>query len=330
MKTIVQQMVEEFQSKGINLHMVLDHESELSPTDEVCFIMIESDEARRFCNGIMSAFNVTENLEYWIQGGKLIDEQSVIYLYIPWSRSKLKEDYIDIYNEVLSKMDQMEDGYPVDTLLVYTDGASRGNPGKSAWGVYIPQAGLAEAGYYQESTNNAMELRGILEALIRLSLMENPKWEKVCIHTDSAYALNTVTKWAYGWMKNGILQEKKNWELVRDIMFLIKLLRSDGWNIEFEKVEGHAGIEGNERADGLCNQAMDNEKDATVFPNRSYSQMEYYLELAGGFKFTIEKFNGSELVVKGIPNWQFIDVLKTKLNNIQTLANIYNIKLEVK
>jgi ribonuclease HI len=122
-------------------------------------------------------------------------------------------------------------------IIVYTDGASSGNPGPSGIGVYL-QFGKHEkkiSQYIGISTNNIAELSAIKTALTEIKNRELP----VIIHTDSSYALGLLSK---NW------KPKKNQELVASIKSIMKEFKT----IAFEKVKGHSGIKGNEIADQLA------------------------------------------------------------------------------
>lgn len=124
---------------------------------------------------------------------------------------------------------------------VFTDGASSGNPGPSGIGVYF-RYGKHEreiSRYLGQGTNNIAELTAIRVALEELKKPELP----VRLYTDSSYALGLLTQ---NW------KPKKNVELVNDIKALMKPFK----DLVLVKVEGHAGVEGNEKADHLATSAI--------------------------------------------------------------------------
>lgn len=129
------------------------------------------------------------------------------------------------------------------TIHVYTDGASSGNPGPSGIGIYLKFGMHAKeiSKFIGVATNNIAELEAIR---VGLSEIKNPALP-VRVYTDSSYALGLLTR---GW------KPKKNKELVNSIVELIKTFR----DIQFVKVQGHAGNEGNEMADGLATGAIKN------------------------------------------------------------------------
>ena len=149
---------------------------------------------------------------------------------------------------------------------IYTDGASRGNPGRSSWAfvVYSPEGeelGSKKAAELA-STNNAMELRAILHAMqhVNKNIDRYSKAGGVNIFTDSAFAINVITQWMEGWHRNGWTKKTpgpiKNLELIQNIYNEYNMIQMST-SVVFVKVAGHSGNTGNERADALCNQALD-------------------------------------------------------------------------
>ena len=132
---------------------------------------------------------------------------------------------------------------------IWTDGASKGNPGPGGWGAWMKYKGhvLELCGGALSTTNNQMELTAPTEALCRL---KEPC--KVTLHTDSKYVQQGMTAWIYGWIKKGWKTADgspvKNADLWKKLYEAAK-----PHDIEWVWVKGHDGIEGNERADFLAN-----------------------------------------------------------------------------
>ncbi|MBA3676778.1 MAG: ribonuclease HI [Sphingosinicella sp.] len=149
-----------------------------------------------------------------------------------------------------------------DTLSrveIYTDGACKGNPGPGGWGAII-RSGTREkeiSGGEPLTTNNRMELLAAIRGLEALK-----RTCRVDLYTDSVYVRDGITKWIFGWQKNGwrtaAKQPVKNAELWQELLDAAKPHR-----IEWHWVKGHAGHVGNERADKLACDA------ALQFMNRS-------------------------------------------------------------
>lgn len=126
-------------------------------------------------------------------------------------------------------------------VIIYTDGASSGNPGPSGIGVVMEYRGKTReiSSYIGISTNNIAELTAVQAALEALKRHDLP----VHLHTDSSYVCGLLTS---GW------QAKKNVALVA----AIKDLMSRFPRLRIIKVAGHNGIPGNERADQLATAAI--------------------------------------------------------------------------
>ena len=103
------------------------------------------------------------------------------------------------------------------------------------------------------TTNNIMELKGCIEGLKAIKNKTLP----VEVYLDSAYVLNGITNWIDGWKKKGWRTANKKPVLNKELWIELDSERNKFNNIEFIKVKGHAGNEGNEIADRLCNEAMD-------------------------------------------------------------------------
>lgn len=135
-------------------------------------------------------------------------------------------------------------------VTIYTDGGSSGNPGPGGYGVVIIYEGRRReyTGGYRLTTNNRMELMGVIVALRELEFKDVP----VTLYTDSSYVVNGITKgWAEKWRKNNWIKSDKqpavNPDLWGELLDLIKPL-----NIKFMWVKGHAGNTYNERCDELA------------------------------------------------------------------------------
>lgn len=142
---------------------------------------------------------------------------------------------------------------------IFTDGACKGNPGPGGWGAII-RSGAHEkelSGGEPVTTNNRMEL---LAAIRSLQALKRPCHVKLT--TDSVYVRDGITKWIYGWQKNGwktsAKKPVKNAELWQELVEATAPHR-----IDWRWVKGHSGHPENERADKLACDA------AHQFVNRS-------------------------------------------------------------
>ncbi len=165
------------------------------------------------------------------------------------------------------------------TLTIYTDGASRGNPGLGGWGAVILVDGMAMeiAGGVKKATNNQMELQAVLEVLSDLPRLvpaspnrgESGKAGSgarahkgpVVVYSDSSYVVKGLSSWVYGWEKNGWVTTAKTPVENKDIWVkLLDLLKKYGKRLSIEKVKGHDGDLYNERCDELAVSAALGEK----------------------------------------------------------------------
>jgi ribonuclease HI len=138
-------------------------------------------------------------------------------------------------------------------IVVFTDGASKGNPGPGGWGAIIvgPDARVTElGGGAVQTTNNKMELTGVIEALSRLRGVRGP----VSIYTDSTYVIQGIRGWVHGWKRRGWKTAAGTDVLNRDLWEqLDDLAASRGpRGIAWHYVRGHVGIPGNERVDVIA------------------------------------------------------------------------------
>ncbi|MBF5038728.1 ribonuclease HI [Methylophilus glucosoxydans] len=135
---------------------------------------------------------------------------------------------------------------------MYADGACKGNPGVGGWGVWL-KAGSHEKSLYGGealTTNNRMELTAVIQGLQALK-----KPSHVRVYTDSSYVQKGMTEWLAGWkLKQWRTADKKpvkNADLWQQLDVI-----AQPHQIEWIWVKGHAGNEGNERADALANQGV--------------------------------------------------------------------------
>jgi len=138
-------------------------------------------------------------------------------------------------------------------LVIYTDGACRGNPGIGGWAAVVQYQGNETelSGTEANTTNNRMELTAAVRALEYLS-----RNSAVRLYTDSQYLRGGITTWIKNWKRNGWrtsggrpVKNKDLWQGLDEA--------SQGHEIDWCWVKGHAGNAGNEHADALANQAID-------------------------------------------------------------------------
>jgi ribonuclease HI len=134
---------------------------------------------------------------------------------------------------------------------IFTDGACKGNPGPGGWGVVLRMGHHEKdmAGSEPATTNNRMELTAVIRAL---EALKEPCL--VHLHTDSRYVIDGITKWIFGWQKNGWKTAAKKPVLNGDLWQEL-LLATKRHRIEWIWVKGHDGHPENERADKLASDA---------------------------------------------------------------------------
>ncbi len=140
-----------------------------------------------------------------------------------------------------------------DEVEIFTDGACKGNPGVGGWGALLRNKGKERElfGGEAHTTNNRMELMGAIAALQALK-----RECRVRLHTDSKYVQQGISTWVHDWKRRGwktaSKQPVKNEDLWRTLDELAMRHK-----IEWVWVKGHAGHDGNERADELANRGVE-------------------------------------------------------------------------
>jgi ribonuclease HI len=155
-------------------------------------------------------------------------------------------------------------------ILVYTDGSCLGNPGPGGWAAVILARGNGGMGEYEEhpicgrelnTTNNRMELRAAIEALVAIE--GNPEWTdaQITVNADSKYVKNGITEWIKTWKKTGwksssggAVKNQDLWELLDQV--------TSRHTVEWQWVQGHGGEKYNEMCDKLAKErAADSSED---------------------------------------------------------------------
>ena len=134
-------------------------------------------------------------------------------------------------------------------VTIYTDGACSGNPGPGGWGAILEYNGIEKelSGGDKDTTNNKMELTGVIEAL---SALREPCEAE--IFTDSRYVVDGIEKgWAEKWKANGWMRNRREPALNPELWDkLLSLLSTH--KVTFRWVKGHASNEKNNRCDTLA------------------------------------------------------------------------------
>ncbi len=136
-------------------------------------------------------------------------------------------------------------------LIIYTDGAARGNPGKGGFGAILQWGDHAReiSRGYRHTTNNRMELMAVIAALESLKKTGLP----ITIYSDSQYVVKAIQEgWLKKWLANDFKGGKKNKDLWKRYAELAKQ-----HTIIFKWVKGHADNVYNNRCDELATSAAD-------------------------------------------------------------------------
>lgn len=141
-------------------------------------------------------------------------------------------------------------------VIIYTDGACSGNPGKGGWGAILMYGNSKKeiSGYSELTTNNKMELQAVIESLKSLKRKCD-----VELFTDSIYVKDGITKWIHNWKKNNWRTSKKDDVKNKELWIELDSL-TESHNINWNWVKGHADDEINNRVDELARQQILNNK----------------------------------------------------------------------
>ncbi|REH36962.1 ribonuclease HI [Paraperlucidibaca baekdonensis] len=141
----------------------------------------------------------------------------------------------------------------MNEVVIYTDGACRGNPGPGGWGALL-RSGVHEksiSGYEPATTNNRMELTA---ALMALRALKSPS--RVVLWTDSEYLRKGMSEWLPGWQARGWKTAAKQPVKNADIWQAL-IVAAEPHVVDWRWVKGHAGDPGNEAVDKLATEAID-------------------------------------------------------------------------
>jgi ribonuclease HI len=154
-----------------------------------------------------------------------------------------------------------------DKIIIYTDGAARGNPGPGGYGVVMKYGSYRKelAQGYRLTTNNRMELLAVIAALEQLKY----NGSRVTVYSDSRYVCEAVNqRWLFDWERKGF-KKKKNPDLWK--RFLESYRKH---HVKLVWVKGHSNIPENERCDQL---AVEASHQADLPVDEGYQQDEHTL-----------------------------------------------------
>ena len=141
-----------------------------------------------------------------------------------------------------------------NTVYLYTDGSSLGNPGPGGYGIILEWEFMSYVKEFSQgfvkTTNNRMELLAVIVGLEKLKKSQM----EVVIYSDSKYVVDSVEKkWLFGWEKKNF-KNKKNSDLWKRFLIVYKKHK-----IHFQWIKGHNRHPQNERCDQLAVQAAKGE-----------------------------------------------------------------------
>ncbi|MEK6704293.1 MAG: RNase H family protein [Bdellovibrionota bacterium] len=218
-------------------------------------------------------------------------------------------------------------------IIIFTDGASSGNPGPGGWAAIMarPDGTIEEIGGAAVSTtNNRMELQAAIQALNAVT--NSARVSKIEIYTDSSYLIKGITKWCFNWQANGWITSEGEAVVNQDLW--LQLLKFVGnaapleGLVSWKYVAGHSGVPGNERADEIAVGFSKMEKlDLYKGPVSSYpfnlcvdlcrknTNKITYLSFIDGIPMRHKSWSQCERRVKGISGAKF----KKAANKVQEL-----------
>jgi ribonuclease HI len=138
-------------------------------------------------------------------------------------------------------------------VIIFTDGACRGNPGPGGWGALMRYNDHEKkmSGWEKETTNNRMELMAAIKALESL--------REACViqlYTDSQYVQKGITEWLPSWKKRN-WKKSDNKPVKNADLWVLLDKQKERHKITWHWVKGHSGHEENDLVDALANQAID-------------------------------------------------------------------------
>ncbi|MSR14968.1 MAG: ribonuclease HI [Gammaproteobacteria bacterium] len=138
-------------------------------------------------------------------------------------------------------------------VIIYTDGACRGNPGPGGWGALLRYGDHVRelCGAEVQTTNNRMELMGAIQALEALT-----RCSSIDLYTDSQYVIKGISEWLPAWIKRSWRTAGK--APVKNVDLWQRLHAATlNHDVRWHWVKGHSGVPDNEIVDGLANAAID-------------------------------------------------------------------------
>ena len=221
---------------GIKIFTV-KHENEFDPANNPVY---------KFINRVFPIIHedISGKLTVKIKGKRFYTNMFVVIIMLATTDIVFALDSIPAVFAIVTESQQKE-------LIIYTDGASRGNPGPGGYGAILQWGGHTKeiSGGYRRTTNNRMELMAVIAAL------ESLKKDSlnILIYSDSQYIVRAVQE---GWLKNWIATNFKGGKKNKDLWLRYAELAKNH-SIRFVWVRGHADNAFNNRCDELATEAAD-------------------------------------------------------------------------
>jgi ribonuclease HI len=145
----------------------------------------------------------------------------------------------------------------LESIVIYTDGGCRGNPGPGAWAYIVKTQKLEKSGSGGDThtTNNKMELTAVIKSLDFIFKVSEMRDKSIDLHTDSQYVKNGISLWIKNWVRNGWMTAAKKPVKNKELWIELKEI-SDKLNVNWNWVKGHAGNPMNEACDHMVNEEM--------------------------------------------------------------------------
>lgn len=189
-----------------------------------------------------------------------------------------------------------------EQALIFTDGSALGNPGPGGWGAVVAFDGVVQevGGRATHTTNNRMEISAIIGALSSI-----PAGTSALVHTDSAYAINGITKWVRGWKQREWVTAGKQPVANRDLWEALSEL-TETHDLSWRHVPGHSGVLGNERADEIATAYAKGEHPKLFRANK-----EDYLFDVSDISYDVKKkkARSASRAKRGIPAYSYVSVV---------------------
>ncbi len=196
--------------------------------------------------------------------------------------------------------------------IIYTDGASSGNPGPGGWGAVLRRGDkvVELGGSEDESTNNRMEMSAAIGAL-----EATESGEEINLYTDSQYLINGITKWVFGWIDNNWQTKDKKDVLNKDLWQKLFLLTQER-KINWVAVKGHAGVALNNRVDEIAVAFSQSTKDKSNLPKLFCglaADYSYEVKEPTQLEMSSEKANSK----KGKKAYSYLSMVDSKIEKHQ-------------